>query len=79
MPERATTSTYRARRTDYRVWGETLKIAVGRVQNYDPDVLIISLGVDTFAEDPVSGFMLWSVDYFAIGAQIKTMKGPPIS
>ena len=52
---------------DYR---EALQHAISRLQAYRPDVLIVSLGVDTYKDDPVGGFALESEDYLRIGALI---------
>lgn len=58
------------RGTDYSVWSRALEVAMSAVQGYQPDVLIVSLGVDTYAEDPVGGFMLQSPDYIDIGRRL---------
>ncbi|MBU4530894.1 MAG: histone deacetylase family protein [Desulfomicrobium sp.] len=64
------------RGTDYSVWGQALQIALQRIEAYNPDVLVVSLGVDTFADDPVGGFMLQSPDFTAIGHKIRTLNRP---
>ncbi len=58
------------RGTNYSVWGPALATALARIHNYAPDVLIVSLGVDSFAGDPVGGFELQSPDYVTIGRVI---------
>jgi len=58
------------RGTDYGVWGPALAIALARIHSYAPDVLVVSLGVDSFAGDPVGGFELQSPDFVAIGQAI---------
>ncbi len=37
------------------------------IARYGADALVISLGVDTFELDPISGFRLTSADYFKVG------------
>lgn len=54
----------------YDVWGPALDLAMARIRAYAPDVLVLSLGVDTFAGDPVGGFELQSDDYTTIGQTI---------
>lgn len=58
------------RGTDFGPWGRALNTALGRIRNYEPDVLVVSLGVDSFAGDPVGGFELQSPDYITIGKAI---------
>src|SRR5690606_12462922 len=40
------------------VWFDALADAVRRIDEYRPDALVISLGVDTFVDDPISSFRL---------------------
>jgi acetoin utilization deacetylase AcuC-like enzyme len=44
--------------------------ALTRIGHYRNDALVVSLGVDTFAEDPISSFRLRSVDFTAYGRMI---------
>ena len=44
--------------------------AIRQIQAYAADVLIVSLGVDTFKEDPISQFRLDSPDYLRMGEAI---------
>jgi len=64
------------RGTDYSVWEQALQTTLQRIEAYNPDVLVVSLGVDTFADDPVGGFMLQSPDFTDIGNQIRTLNCP---
>ncbi len=56
--------------TPYSVWGDALNQGLERIRNYSPDVLIISLGVDTYENDPISFFKLKSEDFTDYGARI---------
>lgn len=58
------------RGTDFGIWGPALDMALDRIQAYAPDTLVVSLGVDSFADDPVGGFNLQSPDFVTIGAAI---------
>jgi len=58
------------RGTDFQVWGLALETALERIHNYAPDMLVVSLGVDSFIGDPVGGFELQSPDYITIGQAI---------
>ena len=49
-----------------------------QISDYAPDVLIVSLGVDTFATDPISFFKLCSDDFTTYGADIATLNLPTL-
>ena len=56
--------------TPFEVWQSALSEALERIAEYAPDVLIVSLGVDTFENDPISFFKLKSKDFTTMGADI---------
>lgn len=56
--------------TEFEVWRKSLLDALNRVQDFQPDYLIISLGVDTFETDPISFFKLKSEDFTTYGRDI---------
>jgi acetoin utilization deacetylase AcuC-like enzyme len=58
------------RGTGFDVWGEALGRALHRIGNYHADALIVSLGVDTFAGDPISSFRLQPDDFSRYGRMI---------
>jgi acetoin utilization deacetylase AcuC-like enzyme len=47
-----------------------LQTAMKRIRKYGPDVIVVSLGLDTFKEDPISKFKLDHKDYVRMGAMI---------
>lgn len=53
--------------TAWNVYGKALEKAVDAVRAYRPDVLVVSLGVDAYKDDPVSAFRLESEDFTKIG------------
>lgn len=53
---------------DYRA---ALAHGLDKITDYAADVLVVSLGVDTFKKDPISSFKLESADYTAMGAMIE--------
>jgi len=55
-----------------------LGAALQRVKAHAPDVLIVSLGVDSFIGDPVGGFALESPDFLTIGGDIATLGLPTL-
>ncbi len=64
--------------TDFKTWGSALEDACNKVQKYSPDVLIISLGVDTYEHDPISFFKLSSDDFKRYGASIGKLRLPTL-
>ena len=64
--------------TDFARWGEALEEGCRRLASYEPDVVIVSLGVDTFEKDPISQFKLHSEDYPKIGARIAALGLPTL-
>ncbi|MHB8478442.1 MAG: histone deacetylase family protein [Steroidobacteraceae bacterium] len=58
------------RGTGFTAWQEALRAALARIAGFRADALVISLGVDTFAEDPISFFRLQSADFLAYGRMI---------
>ena len=55
-----------------------LAAALNRVRAHAPDVIIVSLGVDSYVKDPVGGFALESPDFLAIGADIAKLRLPTL-
>lgn len=64
------------RGTDYASWSRAFDVALERIVGYAPDVLVVSLGVDTFEDDPVGGFILKTPDYVDIGARLAALGLP---
>jgi len=63
---------------DYEQWGQALQAAISRIKAFKPDALLISLGVDTFENDPISAFKLTMGDYPRYGAEIAKMGLPTV-
>jgi len=59
-------------------WFAALETACERVAAYRPDALVVSLGLDTFAEDPISTFKLRSDDYLRVGARLRRLGLPAV-
>ena len=64
--------------TGFPAWSEALEDACRRVADYAPDVLLVSLGVDTFKGDPISKFRLESDDFTTYGARIARLGLPTL-
>ena len=57
-------------KTGFLDWRKALFQGLEKIADFKPDTLIISLGVDTFENDPISFFKLKSDDYLTLGADI---------
>ncbi|MBO6834532.1 MAG: histone deacetylase family protein [Alphaproteobacteria bacterium] len=64
--------------TAYDAWEDALKSALARIDAYGPDAVVISLGVDTFKDDPISFFKLESDDYKRYGKRIAGLNRPTL-
>ncbi|MGA8262627.1 MAG: histone deacetylase family protein [Arenicellales bacterium] len=64
--------------TGWDQWSASLDDACGQLANFGPDIVVVSLGVDTFEKDPISQFKLTSDDYPKIGARIKALGRPTL-
>ncbi|OUS26418.1 acetylpolyamine amidohydrolase ['Osedax' symbiont bacterium Rs2_46_30_T18] len=62
--------------TDMQQWTQALQIAASAIKEYSPDMLIVPLGVDTFALDPISTFKLTTQDYLTMGSLIADLNLP---
>ena len=54
-------------KTDYAAWGIALEDALKKIAGFDADALVVSLGVDTYEDDPISFFRLKSTDFIDYG------------
>jgi acetoin utilization deacetylase AcuC-like enzyme len=55
-----------------------LQTAMKKLQKYAPEVIVVSLGLDTFKEDPISKFGLEHEDYVRIGETIASARRPAL-
>lgn len=62
----------------YDQWSTALKSGLKHIKNYAPDVLVVSLGVDTFENDPISFFKLQTQDFLHYGALLSGTKLPTV-
>ena len=63
--------------TDWSAYGPALEAATAAVTKFGPDVVVVSLGVDTAIEDPDS-FRLVAADYPRIGTAIGGLARPTV-
>jgi acetoin utilization deacetylase AcuC-like enzyme len=64
--------------TNWLTYREVLQDAIQQIKTYSPDVLVVSLGVDTFEKDPISKFQLTMEDYPKIGEAIAEVNRPTL-
>jgi len=64
--------------TGFEAWGACLDQACRRVESFGPDAVVVSLGADTFKDDPISFFKLESDDFKRIGARIAALGRPTL-
>ena len=59
-----------------KAWFDALEKGCALVDDYAPDYVVISLGVDTYIEDPISEFRLITEDYLKMGSRIAKLGVP---
>ena len=64
--------------TAYAQWSESLSKAIEFVGRSEPDYLVVSVGMDTFVDDPISSFCLQTEDYVMVGEQIEAIGLPTV-
>jgi acetoin utilization deacetylase AcuC-like enzyme len=64
--------------TTWAEYSGTLDAAIDAVARFGPDALVVSLGVDTFAGDPISPFALGGEHFPLIGQRIAALRVPTV-
>ncbi|KVD70413.1 acetylpolyamine aminohydrolase [Burkholderia ubonensis] len=64
--------------TLWSTYDEALGRAATAIAAHAPDMLVVSLGVDTFEHDPISHFRLRSQDYLRIGEALARLNLPTL-
>ena len=64
--------------TDAERWLDTLDEACDEIGAFQPSLVVVSLGLDTFEGDPISHFQLASPDYVRVGARIAKLGLPTL-
>jgi acetoin utilization deacetylase AcuC-like enzyme len=59
-------------------WFDALETACKRIASYRADALVVSLGLDTFAEDPISKFALQPDDFIRLGERLGKLGLPTV-
>ena len=66
------------RGTDWAQYVQAFAKAREKIDAFGPDVLLISLGLDTFIDDPIARFRLTSEDYLRLGEAIAAFQLPTL-
>ncbi len=64
--------------TGFDAWCEALHHALGEVRRHRADALVVPLGVDTYAADPISTFTLTSDDFTEMGRILERAELPTV-
>jgi acetoin utilization deacetylase AcuC-like enzyme len=64
--------------TDYAAFDQALQVANKAITDFGADAIVVSLGVDTFENDPISKFRLKSADYPKMGRRIAELSRPTL-
>lgn len=64
--------------TAWKDYSIALNTALARIREFAPEALVVSLGVDTFKEDPISRFRLENDDYLHMGEAIAGLDAPTL-
>jgi len=59
-------------------WFAALEAALARLQTYAPELLIVSLGVDTYGGDPISHFKLDRPEFTRLGQRLAAVGAPTL-
>jgi len=63
---------------DAERYRKTLDLALGRIQRYDPEFLVVSLGMDTAKGDPTGTWRLVAADFVENGHRIGVLQKPTL-
>lgn len=66
------------RKTDWGAYSQALGAAISCVRDFGPDVVLVSLGLDTFEGDPICRFKLRTEDYKRMGDMLKSLGKPTL-
>jgi len=66
------------RGTGFEAWLAALERSLQSIAAFGAEALVVSLGMDTFAGDPISGFTLQSDDYLRVGERLARVGLPTV-
>ena len=65
-------------KTDWENYSAALNQCLTVINEYNPDCLVVSLGLDTYEKDPMAQFKLTSEDYLTMGSVIASVSLPTL-
>ena len=66
------------RGSGFEAWSAALEVALAAISRFGAEALVVSLGLDTFVGDPISGFCLQSTDYLRLGERLARIGLPTV-
>ena len=66
------------RGTEAETWFGTLDRAIDWLSTSSPMALVVSLGLDTFVDDPISHFRLQQPDFMRLGQRLAAIELPTV-
>lgn len=64
--------------TNWAPYDEALLRGLKAIEAFGPDVLLVSLGLDTYIDDPIAAFQLKAADYLRLGERIASLRKPTL-
>lgn len=64
--------------TGFARWMQAVEQGMAQVRAFAPQALVVSLGLDTYGNDPIAGFTLQTADYPVLGAAIRALDLPTV-
>mgnify|MGYP000624974211 CR=1 FL=1 len=64
--------------TTWKEYSKTLEKALSELEDFEPEVLLISMGFDTHKEDPLGKFELDDEDFYRMGSMIAQLDIPKL-
>lgn len=64
--------------TGFSLWRDALSRALAVIADSKAGAMVVSLGLDTFVDDPISSFRLCSDDYFLVGEMLASLTLPTV-
>ncbi|MCW7554331.1 histone deacetylase family protein [Endozoicomonas gorgoniicola] len=64
--------------TGWAEYRRALEVALGRIGEFEPDYLVVSLGLDTYERDPISFFNITTPDFLELGHCLAALKKPTL-
>lgn len=62
--------------TGWNEYEKALSKSLKKISDYAPDYLVVSLGLDTYEEDPISFFKIHAHHYQTMGQQLAEVESP---